>query len=658
MTRLRANVGWRQAAALTALLLAPPLAAAPERPRSGQFVLEHHTYPVWVDHWAWIRSRGAVWMATPGGLVRFHLATRAFLPTLTTTSGLPDNALSRVAELGERGGARRHSGPWHVLDPKSMRFAASTAEPEGRPTRQGEWHVGPTRGVPTLRRDPALGIVTFDDGRWTAGAVVGKVEAGLKHAYGMGGRYMREAGTTLWVSAARDGLRPVKKRASGDFERVRHVLGVGPRAALVLTSQRTGPWDWTERLYRADAGGWSEPLLAARLKGFLAAGRDIWLVEARPTVHHVSRDRPRRVDTYRLPRGLLRSAWIADMARTPLGLFLANCGSNDAPWQGGLTLYRPAKGTFAHYRGKLAIHRPYRRPADYRPNVPLPCNYVSQLAWDGTRLWVVAGGQGRAEAAAAYTPYLGLFSFDGTTWRDWHVAATRVVCHRGEAWFHVSRDVTGNERDGRGWFIVAGDGEAKPRPFAGNARLNDEMHVSEVAAIGDAFAAFAGYSPKRRSTVVAVYDRRAKTWSRILPAADGRQPGLLNRQVKAMLLEGDDTLWIAGRRKGVGRHDLRTGKRVLYNFGMPDCLANCVARYKTYLIVGLEGPPLGIVDLATGRAALLHPRDGIAGSYVHSLCVDGDVLWVGTHGNNGGLTKIALPALLAARFRRGPRHTP
>ncbi|MBI5207036.1 MAG: hypothetical protein HY934_04515 [Candidatus Firestonebacteria bacterium] len=43
---------------------------------------------------------------------------------------------------------------------------------------------------------------------------------------------------------------------------------------------------------------------------------------------------------------------------------------------------------------------------------------------------------------------------------------------------------------------------------------------------------------------------------------------------------------------------------------------------------------------------MLTQDNGICGVNVNSLCIDGNILWVGTDGNNGGLTKVDLSILI------------
>ncbi len=642
-------------ALLTALCLsaiAPGSAAEPEP--ASRFVLENHSYPGWVEDWACVPALKELWLATPGGLLRFDCRRRKFLPVVTTLSGLPGNSLREAADLGKTGAVRGWGPKWYVMDPRSGRFSETKAP--ARKRRKGEVHWTHRREFPEIRKDQESGSVTFEDKAWSGGVLVGKVTT-IRKSYGMGfGKYRRETGTVLVVSSrARGGLKSIKKKAAGDFERIRHIISVSRDAAYVLTSLRSDSWAWKDCLYRVDGKGWSRPLLSTSyLKGYHDLGAEIWLVGSRCGVWRLPRRGKGSVEAYPRPKSVLRAADIGAIAPAPGGIYLASFGY--LPWAGGLTFYNSKKQSFVHYYGKLYGRRWGQPPPEYKSNTPLPCNYLSGAAWDGKRLWVLAGGQGSEAlkwAAGRYVPFLGLLTFDGRKWKDRRVTATRLGFRGGSIWYYVPSKADFEKGPRGSWFLCGPEAGGKPRAFVGNARLNDLKMGPGPFDAGHGRAAFAGWSAKLRASVAAVYDRKARKWTELRHSRDGKAPGVLNKNVRALLLDGGSKLWIAGYRKGVERHDLGSGKREVFNFGQEDCLANCLARYKGCLLVGLEGPPLAVLDIETGRYKVLNSSDGISGTYVHHLAVSGEELWVGTRGNNGGLTRINLPALIRWAFPKG-----
>jgi len=618
-------------------------AVAAETRSTGQAILELHTWPGWVEDWAYIRSLGELWMATPGGLVRFRMADKKYLPTMTILSGLPGNNLTNVMELRGTGCAATRHGDrgWYGLDPDSGRFVKLRAQVTKK-IGKGEIHC-PGRNeryrFPVIRAGQELGEVTFEDGAWIGSVRVVQTKELVDETQKGRPEYVREIATVLSISSAGTRLRDVWKLADGDFERIYRAFAAGKGEVLVLTSIRRRARGWKEALYRVNAKGWSSPLLLTKLSGVLVDDKEIWLIGARGTVHRISRSGGARLETHPRSQTLLRSFSIVDMAMTPRGLFFTDRPLT--PWGGGLTWYDTRNGAFTHYRGHIAkeyqryfytVPGEYELPADYRPNTPLPCGCLSDLAWDGKRLWVVAGQEPIALSEIFTVDFMGLFSFDGKEWRDWKVKALHVLCHGNEVWYYVPEGWSDAENRPC-WYVLSEDTGLTPRPFEGNdwiaaKKLAD--YVSE-AVVNKSFAAFGIPCQDPPQVRVGIYDRRAKSWKEILPAKG-------DAWVWPLLLEDDDTLWLR-RAKGLERINLRTGKRKWF-----DVRPGTLARYGEYLLVGHSH--LGALHLTTGRYRELYDLDALH-SEISCMCVDGDALWVGTeYGIGGGLIKLSLPALL------------
>ena len=349
--------------------------------------------------------------------------------------------------------------------------------------------------------------------------------------------------------------------------------------------------------------------------------------------------------------GLLRSAWIRSICVTNRGIYIANCGQRDWPCQGGLTFYDPINRQYKHFRGKCVIEP----PPDYEPNTPLPCNYVSRAVWDGNRLWVVTGGGWPYGVPHMFDPNLGLFTFDGKEWQNMEKKAIDVTMIGDEIFIQAIDAKSGKSL----WDVI----HVEIYDLTSNELriLKDFEYLKKQKILGPFHIAgdstrlfFAGYEsfPVRRHKelrpVLYSYNRRKHEWDKI--------EGVGAERVINIYWDGSH-LWVYGYYQNVEKYHPKTRTWQHHLFGgeyaasrSPIRLANCLVRYGKYLIAGFEGIPLAILDTETGAVRVVDDPKWISGTYVHELVLDGDTLWIGTRGNNGGLTRLDLRVVMRIAF--------
>lgn len=350
--------------------------------------------------------------------------------------------------------------------------------------------------------------------------------------------------------------------------------------------------------------------------------------------------------------GLLRCAWIRSICVTKRGIYIANCAEWDEPYEEGLTFYDPTTRHYTHFWGKCG-HEP---PPDYEPNTPLPCNYVRRAVWDGNRLWVVTGGSGPYAISPPHDPNLGLFTFDGKEWQDMGRNAIDVTMIGNEMFVQAYYGAWSGKLF---WDIFRIDicdlASKKFRKFEDLDYLEKQGISGPLHITGDSTKLFfVGYGSfparygRERRAVLYSYDRRKSKWHRI--------EGLGARRVMNIYWDGS-YLWVCGHYEGVEKYDPKTGTWSHSLLGSEFTggrttlrVANCLVKYGQYLIAGFEGLPLGILDMETGAVCTVDNPKWISGKYVRELALDGNTLWIGTMGNNGGLTRLDLRVLMQIAF--------